>query len=193
MREDCSIGPALYARVAGCTWSAVDEAIRAVHLDDSIGALHLRGWFAIRHGERRLARWIVQALRMPAEAERVETRVVVTRSRSAEKWRRRFGNQRLVTVQRERPGGLLAERFGPLELRFRLRAERGSLVYEQAGTFLGLGPLSLRLPRRFSPRVEAREKAIAGSPRVRVAVRIVLPVVGLLLSYSGEIEPEGFE
>ena len=184
---------ALYPRVLGDDWFELAAAIRAAHLDEPASMLRAKGSFTVRRADRTLARFFVRVLRMPAEGDGVETRLSVFRNGSGERWCRTFGGRRLATVQYERGAGLLAERFGLLELRFRLAVEGGALIYEQAGASIGLGLLMLPLPRRISPQVSAREEPVAASRRMRSAVRIELPLLGLLITYSGEIEPEGVE
>ncbi len=85
--------------------------------------------------------------------------------------------------------GELAERIGLLELRFRLEASDGSLVFRQVGAALLLGSLRLRLPAASAPRVDAREDP-AGARQIRVHVRVALPAVGPLLTYEGTMNIE---
>jgi hypothetical protein len=84
---------------------------------------------------------------------------------------------------------VLAERFGALELRFRLQARGGSLVYVHHDTAWLLGRLRLRIPPAWALHVEAREDP-AGPRRVIVSVRCTLPRIGLLIAYDGIIEVE---
>lgn len=184
---------ALYPRVLGRQWTELALAVRAVHLDESASVLQAKGSFVVRHGGGCLVRLLVRLLRMPAEGDRVETRLSVFRSGPGERWCRTFVGRRLATAQYETWSGLLAERFGLVELRFRLVVEGGALLYAPAGASVGLGLLILPLPRRISPQVSAREESIATSRRVRTTVRVALPLLGPLITYSGEIEPEGVE
>ena len=185
----CSATLSLYPRLLGGHWSRVNPEIRAVHLAGSAGALEAKGSFMVRHGGGGLARLLVRLLKMPVEGDGVETRLRVLQEGAGERWCRTFADRRLSTVQYE-SGGLLAERFGLLELRFRLAVEGGALLYRQSGAFVGLGVLMLPLPKRISPQVSAREEPMAASRRVRSTVRVTLPLLGLLITYSGEIEPE---
>lgn len=179
---------ALYPRVMGAAWASLDPAVVRSHLDDKADDLATHGSFTIRHGHRRLARWLCRALRMPAEGVDVPIRLLVVREGPTERWHRTFGGRKLVTIQREQPSGVLAERFGCLELRFRLAAENAALVYRSTGARLRLGPLSLPLPRKLSPTVVAREEAAGGG--VRIAVAVTLPFIGPLIEYTGEIVRE---
>nr|MBA2448629.1 DUF4166 domain-containing protein [Chloroflexota bacterium] len=122
------------------------------------------------------------------DAEAAEVRLLVDRRGSVERWHRIIGGVPLVTVQRATPGGLLAERLGPLELRFRLAAVGAALVYRQVGLVVRLGTFCLRLPWWISPRVAAREGPADGPSRTRVAVEVTAPTGGLLFSYEGNVQ-----
>jgi hypothetical protein len=119
----------------------------------------------------------------------MKTDLVVTPHRNGEKWTRRFGDRTWITIQQEVGRGVLAERVMKiLELRFRLVVSRGALVYEQVGASLRFGPVTIPLPKRVSPRVEACERAVNGSQdETSVAVSVSLPLIGFLLSYEGDM------
>jgi hypothetical protein len=138
-----------------------------------------------------LARWLIRAARLPPPAEAVETRLVVCRRGSAERWHRTFGDTIVVTSQREAPDGLLAERLGLLEFRFRLAVADGALIYRQTGLVLRLGPVCLPLPRRLSPQVTAREEPAARPGEMHVSVEVRTLAGALLFSYEGSVRPEG--
>jgi hypothetical protein len=106
-----------------------------------------------------------------------------------ERWTRQFGDRTWVTTQAAGEDGVLVEKMGLVELRFRLRAEGGALAYRQVGVALRWGPLSLPLPRSLWPAVEAREEAYEAS-QVRVSVAVRAPLVGLLIAYDGCLSPE---
>jgi hypothetical protein len=80
----------------------------------------------------------------------------------SETWLRLFDGKPIVTIQRESVSGLLAERFGPLEFRFRLSFAGHTIHYQQVGVILRLAlPFfpEIPLPRWASPYVSARETA----------------------------------
>ena len=129
-------------------------------------------------------------LRLPRPAAAAEIRLIVTTRHGGEQWLRTFDGRRLETHQCEAGEFELAERFGVLEVRFRLEASHGSLLYLQREAAFRLGPLRVRIPAAFAPRVEAREDP-SGPARVQVHVRVALPAVGALIAYVGFIEIEG--
>lgn len=188
MGTDLPHSAGLYARLLGPAWSHLDEAIRAAHLPGNDTMLRASGRFRIRYGNGRLTRWLTRLLRLPPKAEAVRTLLVVTAYGGIEQWDRTFGDRKLVSVQQERAGGLLGERFGCLELRFRLDVEAGALVYRQIGAFVRLGPVSVPLRRQCSPQVAAREEWAGVAHRTRVTVQVAVPLVGVLIQYTGETE-----
>lgn len=190
METDLSKPVGLYPRLLGQAWLHLDETLRAAHLAGNDTVLRASGWFRIRHGSSRLGHWLPRLLRLPPEAEAVETRLVVTAYQDREHWDRWFGDCRMVSVQRACGGGLLGERFGGLELRFRLDVEEGALVYRQAGAFVWLGLISVPLPRWLAPQVAAREERGSAGQRTRVMVQVSAPCLGLMIHYAGEIEPQ---
>jgi hypothetical protein len=141
--------------------------------------------FRVRHGSCRLARLLVRLARLPAAGDEVAVRLAVIPRRAREEWRRTFAGCPLVSLQWWRPDGLLAERVGLLELRYRLKICEGALLYEPAGTALCLGPLLIPLPRWLGPCVSAREMPGADKNQTHVAVDVRTPWLGLLLAYEG--------
>ena len=177
----------LYERVLGDAWRDVAEPVRSLHDTRSIVGAH--GNFRIVHGQHDVARFVAWMLRLPPPSESAETRLMVTAADSGERWHRIMNGRRVDTRQYESRASEMAERYGVLEFRFRLDASRGGLLYVQRQIALRVGPVSLRIPASWSPRVEAREDA-AGPGRVSVAVRAWLPRVGLLIAYDGTISVE---
>ena len=93
----------------------------------------------------------------------------------------------MVSFQWGRADGLLGERVGLLELRFRLEVRDGALVYHPAGAALRLGPLTLPLPRWGAPRISASEAPLDGGDRTQVSVESRAPLLGLLIAYEGTV------
>jgi hypothetical protein len=94
---------------------------------------------------------------------------------------------RFETEQRA-ADGLLVERIGRIELRFRLVVDAGALVFRQQGAELCLGRLRLRLPRWLAPTVSARAWRDAEGGSLRVAVEVCVPLVGRVLAYTGRLD-----
>jgi len=184
----------LYARILGDDWLRADEGVRAAHFAGR--PIERRGLFRVRRGTGFLVRAIARLLRLPAAGDGVPIRLRIEEDGAGERWIRHFGAQRLTTRQRA-AGALLGERFGPLEILFRLEVVDGALTYRTVGARLPLGPLGIPLPRGLRPAVEAREwvdgaveGAACGSRATHVVVEVSLPWLGRLIRYEGRLAEE---
>jgi hypothetical protein len=188
----------LYMRVLGDSWAMLAEPVRCAHSTRAIVRAH--GYLRIEHGRRSLARVLARMFRLPRPNAAAETRLIVTARDDGEHWERTFDGQRLDTRQYESrqyepreseqsEQSELAERFGLLELRFRLDTSEGSLLYVQRRAAVLFGPVRVPIPGPLAPRVEAREDP-AGPNCVSIDVRVILPGVGPLITYQGMINLE---
>jgi hypothetical protein len=132
---------------------------------------------------------LARILRLPRPTAAAETQLMVIADSDGEVWQRTFNGRRFKTRQYQSNPSELAERFGVLEFRFRLDASGGNLLYVQRDASVVFGPIRLRIPGPWAPRVEARE-APAGPTRIKVAVRVVVPAVGQLIAYDGFVDIE---
>ena len=173
----------LYARMMGSSWNQLAEPLRCLHGGASTAgaAGHLR----IEHGLHPLARLLARICRLPPPSDAAHVRLLITAHDGREHWVRTFDGHRLETRQYEWHAGL-AERFGAVEIRYRLQPSRGALSYVQRDAFL-CWPVRVRIPKWWAPRVQAREDPV-GSNGIRVDVRVMLPRIGLLIAYAGIVE-----
>ena len=178
----------LYPRLLGDAWNELAAPVQRLHSGQD--SRERVGLFRVRRGERRLARFLASLGKAPAAGQAVSTRLVVAPNSDGQLWRRDFAGTPFVTFQRESPAGVLAERAGHLELRFKLCVSEHALCFQQVGASLCLGRLAVPLPRWLAPQVAARAWAEANSAAVQVAVRISLPLAGLLVAYEGSMESE---
>jgi hypothetical protein len=92
-------------------------------------------------------------------------------------------------MQSKRPegllNGLLEERMGIVEMRFRLAVIGGALSYETVSAALRFGSLCLPLPHWLSPCVTAWEIAVDDMNQIHVSVDVTLPLLGRLIAYDG--------
>ncbi len=174
----------LYEAVVGPLWQILPQPIRRAH---QAGGFRAAGLFRIEAGRGLVARVLSRLCRLPPAGAAIPVQLSVTPDAGTERWTRQIGTDRILTSQRGLAGGVIAERFGLLELRFRISPAADSLRYEHLVTRLCCGPFSLPMPKWLAPRVVASEEigTTPGCSRVRVAV--FLPVVGLLLAYEGEL------
>jgi hypothetical protein len=177
----------LYVRVIGDAWTQIAEPIRRVHASHSI--IRASGRLRVEDGRHVLARMLARMLRLPHPTAAAETRLMVTTGPEGEHWQRTFNGRHLKTRQYESNAFELAEQFGVLEFRFRLDASGGNLRYVQQEAAVLFGPVRLRIPAAWAPRVEAREDP-AGPTRIKLAVRVVLPGIGQLIAYDGVVDIE---
>jgi hypothetical protein len=177
-------GPAgLYAELLGSAWATVPAIVRRLHQEG-----RARGEVTIERGRSRPARWLGHLLGFPPSGENVATSLSVLRRGEEQVWSRRFGEHTLVSRQRLCPGGLLAERFGLFECRFRLRPTARGIDYDLVGAVLVLGGLRLPLPRSLSPRGGATTWALEDA--MGLDVRLRAPLFGRVLSYHGLVRPD---
>ena len=177
----------LYMRVTGDSWPRLAEPLRCLHASAPIA--RARGRLRIEHGAHPVARLIARALRLPRPAVAAETQLTISARPGCDHWVRTFDGTRLETTQCESDAGLLAERFGILEFRFRLQASRGGLLYIQQEAAFVCSRLRLLLPAAGAPRIHAREDP-AGPNRIQVDVRVTVPGIGPLISYEGIFDLE---
>lgn len=181
---------ALYPSMVGPQWAHLGEPVQRLHMATT-SALHASGRFTVRHGDRGPARLLARLLGLPAPGSDVAVKLVVTPHARGERWERAFGASPLVSEQRAGEGGLMIERLGPTEVRYRLEVAGGALFYRQVGTALRLGPIGLPLPRWLAPQIVARESAMPDEKSTHISVKVSLPLLGLLVSYKGSVEIEG--
>jgi Domain of unknown function (DUF4166) len=179
----------LYPTLLGPAWSALDPVVQRVHSDAAL--THARGVFQVSRAPGRLTGRIFDAANVPPSSSAAEVRLAICHRGLVERWHRAFGGRPLVTLQSEAPGGLLAERIGVLEFRFRLIVKDGALLYRQAGCIIRLGALRVALPDWLSIRVAGREGPTGAgdgsSPRTAVDVRVTTPGGRLLFAYRGTV------
>ena len=181
----------LYPRLFGAVWSEIDTALQRMHCN--CGPVHATGAFRISHGTSLGAKLLLLFLRLPPPNAAAHVELTVRPVEESETWLRSFDGHPVVTVQRESAGGLLAERFGPIEFRFRLSFADHAIHYRQVGVILRLAlPLfpEIPLPRWASPQVSARETAGANQMETCVLVEVSAPFAGLLFSYEGKLRRE---
>lgn len=175
----------LYPKLLGESWDRLHSSVRRLHA--SVPPVQAVGVFQVRRGSNGLVRLLARLTRLPEAGEAVNVRLLVTARGDGEEWRRAFAGQPLVTLQSERLDGLLAERMGPIEMRFRLKVVDGALTYQTTRAALCLGPLRLPLPPWFSPRVTAWERPVGEGGHIEVSVQVHLPLLGCLITYGGRL------
>jgi hypothetical protein len=200
----------LYPRLLGGAWERLHPALQRVHADHT--EAHAEGLFQVSRAPGWLIGRIMDAARVPRASDAARVRLSIECRGATERWCRAFEGRPLVTLQSEAPGGILAERIGILEFRFRLAVKNGDLLFRQDELAVCLGSWRLPLPHWLGPQIAAREGAVAedavtegpsskiparnGTPGqgasgeaglTRVEVRVMAPAGGLLFSYRGAV------
>jgi hypothetical protein len=184
------IPDALYPRLLGVAWSEIDTSLQGMHCHGE--PVRAAGIFRIRHGTSLWAKLLLPLLRIPPPTAAAQVELIVRPQVQSETWLRVFDGKPLVSVQREFPAGLLAERFGALEFQFRLSFADHTIHYQQVGVSLTLPLLSeIPLPTWASPRVSVWETARESEMETHVSVEVSAPLAGLLFSYEGKMRREG--
>ena len=179
----------LYASRLGASWPALAEPVRLIHSPQS--TIAARGEFHIVRGPGLVSRMVASLMRLPRTNRAARTHLVITAWGHEEYWHRTFDGRHLDTRQYAAGEQEIGELLGPLEFRFRLEARGGGLVFRQVGVAIVCGSIRLRIPAALAPRVVATETP-AGARQTAVSVRVVLPVLGSLVSYDGIIHVEDY-
>ncbi|MFT3762092.1 MAG: DUF4166 domain-containing protein [Pseudoxanthomonas sp.] len=174
------MNPTLFQQVLRAPFFGLPDTLRALH---SIrGQAVYAGRADIERGGNPLARLCAFVVGLPPRMRDAPTRVEFIADDRREIWRRDFGGRKMSSKLSCR-NGLLCERLGPVQFRFRLHTHDGAIWWNVAGVrVLGLLPL----PARLFAGVQCREREHRGRYEFRVEAR--LPLAGLLIRYEGWLE-----
>ena len=173
----------LYPKLLGTSWCDLDNSVRRFH--SSSGKVHAVGVFQVRCGSNRLARMVAFLARLPTAGEAVDVRLEVTELEEGEKWYRTFAGRQLVSLQSHQIDGLLVERIGVIEFRFRLEVVGGALSYRTVNAALRLGSWRVRLLGWLTPCITAWERAAGEVNQIQVSVEVTSRLFGHLIAYQG--------
>lgn len=175
----------LYPRLVGEVWQTLPAAVRALH--EGGPQRHANGTFTVTSSPSWLGRLVIRCFGLPRPGQQLALSLVVDVGTDGEVWSRSFGGRPTVTQQYV-SSGRLAERRGPIELRFDLVVDGGRLRYASVGAWLCLGRRRVRLPRWLSPHAVATEWADTGATPMQTRIQIAVPLLGPLLEYGGALE-----
>ncbi|MEJ7729888.1 MAG: DUF4166 domain-containing protein [Polyangiaceae bacterium] len=159
----------------------------AMRLHQPEARLHGLGVFRVTRARGRLAHLLGRCLRLPTQADAVEAELLVERTADGARWARRFGDRWLITTQRFGDAGELVERFGPVELTFRLLGYGDWLVFLQVRAAIHVGPFRLPLPAWAAPHVAGRVRCSPVLDRLEARIRLRAPLFGELVRYGGSM------
>lgn len=176
----------LYEILLGDAWQKVAPGIQNAHPREM--PVERDGSFDITHGRSCLARLLARWSKLPGAGRAVPTRLRVERVGSFEIWHRKFGTFPLESTQHVPCAGVLVERFGNIEFRFKVQVRDGGIHFQQTRVSLRVGRCKLPVRSWLGPRVEAQELPGEMEYQTRVRVTVRLPIVGLLVDYKGLME-----
>lgn len=177
----------LIGLLTGSQLAALPAVVQAVHAGG--GDTACAGTLHVRSATSALGRVAARLMGMPQCGGATRVTLVIERPAAGhERWRRSFADE-LVVSDQTTDGARLLERIGRLQLAFELRVIHERLVFDHVETWAFFGARRLRIPRLLAPRVEASVGARPSRDLLDVSVRIVVPVLGVLLSYAGALEP----
>lgn len=168
--------PSLFARLLGDAMRELPEVVRRVH--DDRPHKRLAGRCDVERGRNWLSRLVANVASLPPSATDIPITVSIDIDAAGEVWSRNF-NGHLLKSRLWEDKGLLAERLGPVTLRFRLGSKNGSIEWRVASArYRGLP-----MPARWFANTNAAEHCIDGD--YVFDVRASLPLVGVLVRYRG--------
>jgi hypothetical protein len=176
--------PPLYRRILGEAWGWLPPPLKVMH--DVKDVLIADGAATIERGGGLMARLVAWVMGFPPAGREVPVTVTFRTDAGREHWRRTFGDYSFASWQepgRGRFERLICERFGPLCFGLALVVEDDRLRLVLRGWSLA----GLPLPAAWGPRSRAFEFAEQG--RFHFHVEIDHPLMGLIVSYRGSLEP----
>lgn len=172
----------LTRRLLGAAFDQLPQAVRLVH--DGRSAARFAGHARAR-GDGGLAGLARRLAGMPGPGRYGDLVVTIAPVPGGEIWTRQFGARRFRSRLRDVRGhfATFEEQIGLLAFRFEADANERGFRWRFVGWRLGSAPL----PRALAPRISARCCECGGLYRFSVAV--AHPWAGLILAYSGSLEP----
>ena len=173
--------PTLFQQALGAAFFSLPETLRRLH--GVRGTARYAGIASVERGRNPLARLCARIAGLPKAMREVPLAIEFAADAKRETWRRDFGGVRMQTRLAFK-GGLLRERLGPLQFRYRLHPAREALWWQVAGVrAFGLLPL----PAGWFEGVRCRECERDG--RYAFLVEANLPLIGLVVRYEGWLAP----
>jgi hypothetical protein len=168
----------LFERLLGDDYDALPQPVRQLH--DAPDAAVFRGTGTVLRGGF-ISSMMGFFASLPGEKDNAPLRVTIAKHGANETWRRDFASDVMVSELSER-NGYLSEKLGPLRFSFALSAEQGAIVWRVHKVAM----LGIPLPAALFGDVSAREYAVGDLYRFEVLA--LLPLVGRLIEYRGELQ-----
>jgi hypothetical protein len=173
--------PSLFAQLLGGAFEEFPAELQRIH--DARPRKRLLGRCAVERGKNPLVKVLAPIASLPPTASDVALTVIIEVQADRETWTRDFGGH-LMRSHLSKRGPLLAERLGPITLLFELRGVNRSIEWN----IVGASYFGIPLPKRWFSGASAVEALNDG--RYTFAVSANLPIIGLLVRYSGWLADE---
>lgn len=170
----------LYRRLLGPAFDMLPARVRELH--DLDGIAEWEGRAKVERGRSLVARIAATLSQLPPDADDCPLRVTFAPVADQEIWSRQFGKALFCSVQYERDG-LLRERVAISTFVFTPVVSADGLALRLDAFRL----LGVPMPRMLHPAVRTLESEREG--RYQFEVEAHLPLFGLLVRYSGWLEP----
>jgi hypothetical protein len=173
---------AVFPDLLGPQWSSLPPSVRAMHGGRPL--VRARGRVDVEGDMRLPARTLRALFGLPAPVSAAPIEVEIRLHGDAQTWTRRFpGRVMRSRLRRSRRPGTFEEVIGASRFAFSPHCADGRLYWTACGVWL----LGLPLPLRWFDGIEASCGEREGRYRFTAAAR--LPWIGVLVAYSGWLEP----
>jgi len=178
-------GAAVYAALLGDQFERLAPALQALHGHPKAKA---KGPFEIGRAKGIWPWFLAATSPLPAADGPIELELAITTVGPYQIWSRTLQGRPMVSAQHARADGLVAERFGPLEVRLTLDVKDGEMHHQSAGVFFCLGPYRIRIPGGVTPMIKARVWADGDDKALRTRVVLLNRRGDDLMWYGGRVE-----
>jgi hypothetical protein len=167
----------LFQQLLGPSFDILPLPVQQIHQASLVTAT---GKGSIVRGASLASRIMAWFAKLPPAGTDIPVQVTIRSQAGSERWQRRFGKHKMDSMLRE-SGGLLAERLGPVNFRFKLQASAEGIRWVP----VRMNVLGIPLPLKWFD-FAVNETSVDG--RYRFDVRVVIAGVGLLVHYQGWLE-----
>lgn len=181
---------ALFRSLLGDALDRVPAPIRRLH--EAPLPSRFEGRATVRGADGLISGWIARTAGLPSRTQEIPIAVTIEPDGDAEIWTREFPilvagtapkrGERPMRTRLWRDGDLLRERFGPIEMRFRLEADADGIVWHPIDAISGGTPA----PAAFLRGIHAREYRRNG--RYAFDVGAAMPWIGHVVAYEGWLD-----
>ncbi|MFK8050436.1 MAG: DUF4166 domain-containing protein [Halioglobus sp.] len=168
----------LFKDCLGEQFEQLDPLIQQAHT----GKVRLVGDVVVERGNL-VAQLICNLFGMPPASSKSRLVVLGDHDDSKMRWIRHFDDHGMDS-NFYKDGNFLVERLGPIHMKMALSVSNGVLTYALDQTRV----LGIPVAKFLSPNVRAIEQRLGD--KYRFSVVVAMPIVGMLVSYRGDLEVE---